>query len=98
MPRRLDPNRCLKPPVSVKSLIGPDPRILADDIWAKLVWAGLNLEESDLPLTGSQHHFYPVTLVRAITISWLFAGLRWMRPCGCESDRFGGRTMRIRPA
>jgi len=76
LPRRFDPNRCLKPPASVKSLIGPDPRIVADDIWAKLVWAGLNLEESDLRLTGSQHHFYPLTLVRAITIIWLFAGLR----------------------
>ena len=60
----------------MKSLIGPDPRIVADDVWAKLVWAGLNLEESDLRLTGSQHHFYPLALVRAMTITWLFAGLR----------------------
>ena len=43
--RRFDPNRSLQLPVSVKSLIGPDPRIVADDVWAKLVWAGLNLEE-----------------------------------------------------
>ena len=65
----------MKPPASVKSLIGPDPRIVADDVWAKLVWAGLNFGESDLPLTGS-HHFYPLALVRAITMVWLFAGLR----------------------
>ena len=45
-PRRFDPNRSLQLPVSVKCLIGPDPRIVADDVWAKLVWAGLNLEES----------------------------------------------------
>ena len=76
MPRRFDPNRCLQAPVSVRSRIGPDPRILADDVWAKLVWAGLNLQESDLPTTGSRHHFYPIILVRAITIVWLFAGLR----------------------
>jgi integrase len=75
-PRRFDPNRSLQLPVSVKSLIGPDPRIVADDVWAKLVWAGLNLEECDLRLTGSQHHFYPLALVRAMTITWLFAGLR----------------------
>lgn len=75
VPRRFDPNRCLKPPASVKSRIGPDPRVVADDVWAKLVWAGLNLEESDLRLTGS-HHFYPLALVRAITMVWLFAGLR----------------------
>ena len=75
-PRRFDPNRSLQLPVSVKSLIGPDPRIVADDVWAKLVWAGLNLEESDLRLTGSQHHFYPLALVRAMTITWLFAGFR----------------------
>jgi integrase len=76
MPRRFDPNRCLQAPVSVRSRIGPDPRILADDVWAKLVWAGLNLQESDLPITGSRHHFYPTMLVRAMTIVWLFAGLR----------------------
>ncbi len=75
VPRQFDPNHSLRAPTSVKSLIGPDPRVVADDVWAKLVWAGLNLEESDLRLTGS-HYFYPLALVRALTMVWLFAGLR----------------------
>jgi integrase len=76
IPRRFDPNRCLQPPTSVKARIGPDPRILAEDIWAKLLWAGLNMEERDLNVMGSQHHYYPLALVRGLTIIWLFAGLR----------------------
>ena len=30
------------------ALIGPNPRVIADDVWAKLLWAGLNLEHSDV--------------------------------------------------
>ncbi|MCX5427922.1 tyrosine-type recombinase/integrase [Streptomyces sp. NBC_00257] len=49
--------------------------MISDDIWAKLLWAGLNLESDDLFLTGSGH-YYPMELVRAITMTWLFSGLR----------------------
>jgi hypothetical protein len=41
IPRRFDPGLCFVVPRSVKSLIGPNPRVIADDIWAKLLWAGL---------------------------------------------------------
>ena len=27
------------------ALIGPDPRVIADEVWAKLMWAGLNLTD-----------------------------------------------------
>jgi integrase len=74
--RKFDPNRCLRTPSSVKRLIGPDPRIVADDIWAKLVWAGLNLNEVDLPYTGHGRFLYPFQMVRALTVVWLFTGLR----------------------
>jgi integrase len=74
--RKFDPNRCLRTPSSVKRLIGPDPRIVADDIWAKLVWAGLNLNEVDLPCTGHGRFLYPFQMVRALTVAWLFTGLR----------------------
>ena len=49
IPRRFDPARALSTPRSLRALIGPDPRVIADDIWAKLLWAGLNLEAADLP-------------------------------------------------
>jgi integrase len=73
---KFDPNRCLRTPASIKRLIGPDPRIVADDIWAKLVWAGLNLNEVDLPSTGHGRFLYPFPMVRALSVTWLFAGLR----------------------
>jgi hypothetical protein len=50
MPRRFDPRRAFSVPRSIKALIGPSPRVISDDIWAKLLWAGLNLEEGDLPV------------------------------------------------
>jgi integrase len=76
LPKKFDPNRCLRTPTSVKRLIGPDPRIVADDIWAKLVWAGLNLKEADLPYTGHGSFLYPFPMVRALAVAWLFTGLR----------------------
>lgn len=75
IPRRFDPRRALATPRSILALTGPNPRVIADDIWAKLLWAGLNLEVSDLPTTAGGQ-FYPLELVRALALVWLFAGLR----------------------
>jgi integrase len=78
--RRFDPRRALGIPRSIAALIGPDPRVIADDIWAKLMWAGLNLGEDDLPKHGNPAGtgvpWYPLELVRAVAMLWLFAGLR----------------------
>ncbi len=74
IPRRFDPGTALATPRSVKALTGPDPRVIADDIWAKLLWAGLNLKPEDLPAPGGQS--YPLQLIRAITLTWLFSGQR----------------------
>jgi integrase len=71
IPTRFNPSRALATPRSTLALIGPSPRTIADDVWAKLLWAGLNLTAADL--TGSR---YPLELVRALAIVWLFAGLR----------------------
>ena len=73
--RRFDPARALAVPRTVNALIGTDPRVIADDVWAKLLWAGLNLEPADLP-GNSAGTYYPMELIRAITLTWLFAGLR----------------------
>ena len=82
IPRRFDPDRSLMTPKSLVALIGPNPRAIADDIWAKLVWAGLNLTAADLPRRGpakrglTRPHAYPIELCRALALIWLFAGLR----------------------
>jgi hypothetical protein len=54
---------------------GRAPRVIADDVWAKLLWAGLTIEPADLPANASGP-CYPMKLIRAITLTWLFAGLR----------------------
>ncbi len=79
--RRFDPRRSFGTPRSVRALIGPDPRIIADDVWAKLLWAGLNLTSDDLPAaTGlpktKGNPWYPLEMVRAMVVVWLFTGLR----------------------
>jgi integrase len=75
IPRRFDPVRALAVPRSVSDLISTDPRVIADDVWAKLLHAGLNIEAGDLPGT-SAGGYYPVELIRALTLTWLFSGLR----------------------
>jgi hypothetical protein len=75
IPRRFDPSRALALPRSVSALIGTDPRVIADDVWAKLLHAGLNIEAADLPGT-SAGSYYPMALIRALTLTWLFSGLR----------------------
>ena len=72
IPRSFDPWRALATPRSVKALIGPAPRTVASDIWARLLWAGLDMSTEDLSCTKS----YPIEFVRALAVVWLFAGLR----------------------
>jgi integrase len=74
-PRRFNPTTALAASRSITALIGTDPRIIADDVWAKLLWAGLNLVPADFP-ASSAGSYYPMELVRAVTLTWLFAGLR----------------------
>ena len=55
---------------------------MADDVWAKLLQAGLNLAMADLPMAESGRRprmpkpWYPLQMVRALAAVWLFAGLR----------------------
>lgn len=74
IPRRFNPERCFRAPRSVIADLVPRPRILDEALWAKLIWAGLNLQPEDL-----QSHtisMYPFEMVRAIAVVWLFSGLR----------------------
>ena len=66
IPCRFDPTRTLATPRSVKALIGPAPRVIADDVWAKLLWVGLHLEPADLVLNARGGYCYPIELVRAL--------------------------------
>ncbi|GGS63909.1 hypothetical protein GCM10010156_23720 [Planobispora rosea] len=97
LPRRFDPQRALATPRSIPALLGPDPRVIADDIWAKLLWAGLNLTADDLPATQAGL-FHPLELVRAVTLTWLFSGQRSNEIArlrvGCIRWQHDGQTIR----
>ena len=82
IPRKFDPVRTLATPASIRRLVGPDPRVIEDGVWAKLLHAGLNLTAEDLPANACGEGrsvravWYPLEMVRALAAVWLFAGLR----------------------
>jgi hypothetical protein len=71
--------------------------VIAEDIWAKLLWAGINLTQEDLTTSFfSSRHFYPLAMVKALTIVWLFfAACEWTRFAGSVSGACA--PMRARP-
>jgi integrase len=81
---RFDPRRVLSLPLSVRAGIGPNPRIIDDVAWAKLMAAGLTLNSEDLaaygtPATrrlGAVGPYYPIEILRALVVVWLFGGCR----------------------
>ncbi|WP_449507640.1 tyrosine-type recombinase/integrase [Enterobacter ludwigii] len=87
IPVKFSPERVFRAPRSLSSQIGPDPRIVSDDLWCKLIHSGLNLQEADLPNCVGSPYFYPLEMVRALSVLWLFGGLRrdeiMRMRCGC---------------
>jgi hypothetical protein len=76
IPTRLNPQRGLRTPTSIRNLIGPDPRVVDKVAWAKILWAAMNLEAKDLPQSRGETCKYPLEMVRAIAVTWCFAALR----------------------
>jgi integrase len=104
--RRFDPRRSFRVASHIIAASKTPPRVMSDDVWAKLMWAGLNLTESDIEpynLTRDSLtpvHIYPVEMLQALVMIWLFAGLRsdeirrlrvgcvrWQRPVGASSEQ-----------
>ncbi len=76
IPVRFNPARALRAPRALQSLIGPAPRVIDKEFWAKLLWAAMNLERKDLPVDSVGRHQYPFEMVRALAVVWCFAALR----------------------
>jgi integrase len=79
IPRRFDPRRSFAVPREILGRLRKEPRVIQDDIWFKLLHAGLNLRAEDFnngPVSRRDGPFYPIEMMRALTVTWLFAGLR----------------------
>jgi len=76
IPVRFNPARVFRLPRAIQASIGPAPRVVADDIWSKLVWAGLNLQEENLQCRELVCYRYPFAMIHALCVLWLFGGLR----------------------
>lgn len=72
---RLNPDRVLRTPRAIAKLTGPDPRIVDKHVWAKVLWAAMNLEAKDLPQARTGQ-VYPIEMMRALAAVWGFAALR----------------------
>jgi integrase len=72
--RRFATRTVFRLPQEIAKDAAPKPRDFHDDVWAKLLWAGLSFERSDLSPTLRSH--YPIEMLQAIVVLWLFAGLR----------------------
>ncbi|MFB4273413.1 tyrosine-type recombinase/integrase [Nonomuraea sp. GTA35] len=81
---RFDPRRVISLPISLRAQMGPNPRVIDDATWAKLMAAGLTLNPEDLKVHGTpaakaagyHNQYYPIEMVRCLVGVWLFAGLR----------------------
>ncbi|MEU2258467.1 tyrosine-type recombinase/integrase [Nocardia xishanensis] len=82
---RFDPRKVLSGPLSVRAQIGPNPRIIDEVSWAKLMAAGLTLNTEDLKEYGTPRAkaattarctYYPIEMIRALVGVWLFGGCR----------------------
>ena len=89
IPRRFDPDAPLQHPAPSHTH-RTQSTCLSDDVWAKLLYAGLNLTQDDMASWTSARYkdrekrrvAYPLEMVRAMTIVWLFCGIRsdeWSR-------------------
>ena len=88
-----EPDSALRTPRNILNAIRPHPKALSDANWEKLEQAGLALTQEDLlslqdQVNVSAHEAsYPLPLVRAIALVWLFGGLRTDEivrlPLGC---------------
>lgn len=76
IPVRVNPSRAFRTPPSIQNQLGPNPRVIDRDQWAKLLWAAMNLQMEDLPLKTGNALPYPIEMVRAIAVVWCFAALR----------------------
>ena len=47
IPRHFDPRRSLATPRAIRACLLTNPRVISDDVWGKLLWAGLNLTLDD---------------------------------------------------
>lgn len=81
--QRFNPQRALATPTHILNDVHPQPRVIQADVWAKLLSAALELEQADLKdflhRKGGQQplfHPYPIEMVRAVALTWLFSGLR----------------------
>ena len=79
IPKRFNPTLSLTAPAHVHAQIGPNPRVIARNHWAALLRAALTLTEADVqpsPRSGAKQPNYPLAMVQAVALIWVFGGLR----------------------
>lgn len=79
IPEHFHAQTAFETPRSVRALLQPQAKQIDDATWAKLLTAGLRLTEEDVEsdkTVGDRAHWYPIEMVRALAVVWLFCALR----------------------
>jgi hypothetical protein len=66
-PLQVDPWQDLRIPHVLNQMRYPNPRDIRRSAWMKLVWASLNLTDSDCQYLS---YWYPPDLIRAAAVLW----------------------------
>jgi len=87
IPVSINPQRAFRTPLSIQRQMGTNPRVIDKELWAKILWAAMNLQTEDLPHPSREYLLYPIEMVRALAAVWCFAALRsdeiWRLRVGC---------------
>lgn len=79
MDSSLKPKSAFRTPKSISSKCQPQSRQIDDESWAKLMMAGIQLTAEQVNTSdavGNREHWYPIEMVRALALIWIFCGLR----------------------
>lgn len=77
--KRFNPRVSLAPPTHLLAQVSPAPRVIAREVWAKLLQAALTLTADDIQpheRSYAKQPAYPLEMVRAAALVWVFGGLR----------------------
>lgn len=75
--RRFDPRRAFATPATLRRHLGPKPRTIADPLWAKLLWAGLNLT-AGAPARSKTIYLFLRQIQETRRLYWAWTADQWL--------------------
>lgn len=71
-----NPRKSFRTPKYIQDGITQQPRTVESRLWARIVYAALNLTGEDMPISAFGGNIYPLEMAAAVAVTWVFSGLR----------------------